>query len=170
MIHKKIILSAIFSFVIGLIGLKAQNAIYINEKSGTKTTIVLSSIRKLTFPSGKIEVLKNDGNTSDYMLSNIQFLNFTDLTTSVSSIADNKIMVYPNPASDWLQIRYESKNPEKVMVVIVDLKGKVLIQQYYNTNAGTNLTSINVSQIQKGLYICRLQDGTNLETFKFLKN
>lgn len=169
MIHKKIILSLILSFTLGLIELKAQNAMYINEKSGIKTTIELSSIRKLTFPTGKIEVLKMNGDISNYTLSEIQYLNFTAFTTSVTSIANNKILVYPNPTSDWIHISYKTGTAEKVIVAIVDIQGKILLQQYSNNQDGTGLTSINVSQLTKGLYICRVQDGTNLQTFKFLK-
>jgi len=170
MIHKKIILSAILTFFIVQIDLKAQNAMYINEKSGTKTSILISNIRKLTFPTSQIEVSKTDGNTSNYLLSNIQFLNFTNSTTGVISVKDNKIIVFPNPVSDWLQISYESNKTGTASLVIVDLQGKVILQQYCNTITGINLTSINVSQIPQGFYICRMQDGANLQTFKFLKN
>jgi hypothetical protein len=168
---KKIYSFLIISFLIT--GLQAQSTLYVKEKSGTQTPFELDGIRKLTFPAGNITVNKTDGNMSIYELSDIRYLSFSDFTTDVKIIArqeSSNLTLFPNPVIDQLLISYESLKAGNVQVAIIDIQGKVLHQQTINSQNGTNHAIISVSQLPKGLYVCRLQNGDKLETIKFIKN
>ena len=170
--HKKLKLSAILLLGLGLTGIQAQSTLYVKEHSGIQTPYTLSSIRKLTFPTGNITVNKTNGSTSTFALSNIRYLNFIDLTTNVSQVGiqeSSNIILYPNPVIDQLQISYESIKAGNVQVEIIDVQGKVLHQQTIISQNGTNHALISVSQLPKALYVFRLQSGDKIEIIKFLK-
>jgi len=171
--HKKVFLSVLLLFSIGLTGLYAQNKLYVKEKAGTQTSFTLNSVRKLTFVTGNMTVNKTNGNTGTYSLSTIRYLSFKDFTTDVSHISlqeSNTLILYPNPVIDQLQISYETAKAGIVQVEIFDVKGKLLHQQILNSQIGTNHATIPVVKLTKGLYICCLQNGNKFETLKFLKN
>ncbi|OFX31707.1 MAG: hypothetical protein A2X08_16055 [Bacteroidetes bacterium GWA2_32_17] len=170
--YKKVKLSALLLLGIGLSGIQAQSTLYVKEHSGIQTPYTLSSIRKLTFPTGNMTVKKTDGSTNTFALSDIRYLNFIDLTTNVSQVGiqeNSSIILYPNPVIDQLQISYESIKAWNVQVEIIDVQGKVLHQQTIISKNGTNHALIPVSQLSKGLYVCRLQSNEKIEIFKFLK-
>ncbi len=170
--HKKLVLCALFLFGIGLTGIQAQSKLYVNNKSGTQTPFTLSSIHTLTFASGNMAVNKTDGTMSTYALSDLRYFSFSDYTTQVSPIRVlqfSKLTVYPNPVTDQLHISYETAMDGAIQVQIMDLQGKVLLQQELSRQTGSNHAQIAVSHLTNGLYLCRLQSGLTIETTKFLK-
>ena len=178
--QKKIKLSAVLLLGLGLTGIQAQSTLYVKAYNGTQIPYALSSIRKLTFSSGNIQVNKTSGSTDSYALNDIRYLNFSNLTTNVSQISSeesNNIMLNPNPAIDQLQISYETPKAGNVRVEIVNVQGQVLLQQTLISQnlpaghaGGTNHAIISVSQLAKGIYICRLQSDHKIEIIKFIKN
>jgi hypothetical protein len=171
--YKKVKLSALLFFGFGLIGLHAQNQLYVKEKTGTQTPITLSNIKKLTFATGNMIVNKSDGNASTFSLSNIQYLIFNDNTTNVSQLSlqeSSKMILYPNPVIDQLQISYEAIMEGVVHLEIIDLQGKVLYQQIISCQTGINHAIIPISQLTNGLYMCSLKNGNKIQTLKFFKN
>ena len=169
--HKKVKLSALLLLGLGLTGIQAQS-MYVKEHSGIQTPYTLSSIRKLTFPTGNMTVNKTDGSMSNFALSDIRYLNFSDLTNNVSQIGiheSSNIMFYPNPVIDQLQINYESIKAGNVRVEIIDVQGRILYQKTIISQSGTNHALIPVSQLSNGIYVCRLQSDNKIEIIKFLK-
>ena len=170
--HKKLLLCALLLFGFGLTGIKAQTHLYVKEKSGTQTPFTASSIRTLTFAAGKLAVNKTDGNLGTCALSAIRYLSFNDYTTDVPQISSrqgSKLAIYPNPVARQLQISYETAKAGNVEVEIIDLQGKVLHQQVISSNAGANHATIAVTKLPNGIYLCRVNKGTSIETTKFLK-
>jgi len=171
--NQKLKFSALLLLNIGLTGVQAQNTLYLKEKAGNQTAFTLSDVQKLTFPTGGMIVNKNDGNTNTYVLSNIRYLNFFDLSTGVSQFANqesNNLLLFPNPATNELKISFQSTEIGNLQIIIIDVQGKVLHQQTINSQNGINLFTINIAQLPQGLYMCRLQNRNKLETIKFLKN
>lgn len=83
--------------------------------------------------------------------------------TSVPIITykQNEINVYPNPASNLLHIMNNGK--QLTDISITDLTGRKV---YYSKN----ITSIDISGLQNGIYILLLKDNKdNLYTNKFIK-
>jgi hypothetical protein len=171
--QKNLNLIAVLLLVTGLTGLQAQGKLYVKEKSGTQTSYAFNSIRKLTFSSGNMIVTKTDDNTSSYGLSDIRYLSFRDIITDVKPVGIDEISItslYPNPVIDQLNISYESPDAKNVQIEIIDVQGRVLLNQTISSQNGTNLAKITVANLAGGLYICRLLNGSNPETIKFLKN
>jgi hypothetical protein len=158
---------------LGLTTLQAQNTLYVKDKAGATTSILLSELRNVTFPSGNVILTKTDGATTTLGLADVRYLSFIDYSTNVKVIADTqngKFKFFPNPVIDEMQINYESTNTGLLRLEIFDLQGKVVYQEMINSQNGTNNLKFNLSQLCKGLYLCRLIGNDKFETVKFIKN
>ncbi len=165
--HKLLKLNAVLLLGIGLSPMYAQTSMNVKAINGTNTTYVLSSIRKLTFPStGNMTVTKTTAGTDNYTLSAVRNLNF-NLRTDIENIEDSgrKTMnLYPNPVIDVLSIQLTTAGSQTATIELLTIDGKLLYKAYLSGNI-----QINVSQFQQGIYLCRIIDGTNVETSKFIK-
>ena len=70
------------------------------------------------------------------------------------------ISIYPNPSSDMV---YIEGNYTQLKVVVYDILGKQLIKESITNH-------IDISQLDKGVYILQLSDGVKLTTQRILKN
>ena len=161
----------ILLLAIVLNGLEAQSTLNVKEKSGKKTTFVLSDITKLIFSGGNMTINRKDGNNSGYSIINVRNLNFVTITSNdeVKVIGTSNMLLYPNPVEDRLQLRYESVTAEDIYIQIIDTQGKVKYQQNLRSQPGNNNTLISVEYFQKGIYLCRFQQGNNINIQKFIK-
>ena len=81
-------------------------------------------------------------------------------TASIEDQTQLDISIYPNPTSD---IVYIDGNYTQLKVVIYNILGKEVINKSI-----TN--SIDISHLEKGVYILQLSDGAKLTTRKIIKN
>jgi len=170
--QKKIKWSIIVFLCIGMKGLQAQNAMFINYKSGVQTPIDVNSINKLTFNTFDMNVLKKDGSSSSYELNNIRYLNF-GIATNILSLGctkNNDLIISPNPVKDKLHIQFESESRGNVQFQIFNMQGRVIYQQAFRSLCGTNNITITLTGFVHGLYICHLVNASKIEIKKFIKN
>ncbi|MDA3867503.1 MAG: T9SS type A sorting domain-containing protein [Salinivirgaceae bacterium] len=66
----------------------------------------------------------------------------------------NEVIMYPNPATDVLNIQLSAKITEKVTVNVIDLQGRVVssIKQITEIE-GANRIAIDVQTLKPGTYI-----------------
>ncbi|TVZ56146.1 putative secreted protein (Por secretion system target) [Lutibacter sp. Hel_I_33_5] len=74
------------------------------------------------------------------------------------------VSIYPNPASNNLNI--EVDNQQIKSVKIFNLLGKEVMQKSINNSS---LKNINISQLTKGMYVIQLKTADNSFTRKFIK-
>jgi len=166
---KKARFIALLLFSLGMTG-HAQ-VMYVMEKCGTKTIFASNDIRKLTFTGGNMTVNGLDGNPETFALTDIRYVNFTDLSTGDYPLENKKpgfLILFPNPVRDILTLNYNSSG-EAIQLEVMTLDGKTVYRNIINIQAGTNQTDINVTCLPKGMYLCRLIDGRVVLIHKFLK-
>lgn len=84
------------------------------------------------------------------------------LNINRNELALNMLLISPNPASDFLNIRFE--NQEEINAIqITDLTGKTILKVN-----GSN-TSINISHLQTGFYFATVATENGTTTRKFIK-
>lgn len=96
---------------------------------------------------------------------------FEILDTSLNSIPlglnqqdeNNQLLVFPNPTNDKITIIIPYANTDKTKVELFDIAGNKILSTIVNTNTKTQ---IDVSSIQKGVYILKVGG----ETKKIIKN
>ncbi|RYM33880.1 T9SS type A sorting domain-containing protein [Brumimicrobium glaciale] len=103
--------------------------------------------------SGKdLHTLENSN--SPAWLSNIEY-----------AMDEPQISVYPNPASDALNIQLPA-SVQKAEVLIGDINGKVVLKQILNSQG---INSINIEKLEKGIYILNVIAEDNQWQEKFIK-
>lgn len=166
--HKRLKLTGLILLGFGLTGLQAQT-MYVRDNSGTQTAYNLSSVQKMTFSEGIVTIQKADNSIDDFSLSDLRYLNFIDLTTGISEptiiIGNSKLLAYPNPFSDVLNIDLTEVKGEGI-ISILTLEGKVVQTQKVSGNSSA---TINLSNIPRGFYICRYSNASTILTVKIIK-
>lgn len=91
---------------------------------------------------------------------NIEQTPFAELT---------KLQTYPNPTSDFLNIEFELKQSALTKLAIYDLSGQKLQTVVSETlQLGKHQRKIEVRDLAKGMYICRLKVGGEMVSRQFL--
>ena len=90
------------------------------------------------------------------------------LPTAINDNDLNKGKLYPVPAGDYLF--YETKSTQPVdEIKIMDMTGKPVVLLKNPIQSAEKLR-IDVSKLNKGLYIIRIISGENISVKKFLKS
>lgn len=88
--------------------------------------------------------------------------NPTAIPIAESSGQTDKLLIigaYPNPFNDELVIQYHSGNTSKLELQVIDLMGKVVLEQGLENTGGINYTKISGRGLPAGHYILTLTDG-----------
>lgn len=94
------------------------------------------------------------------------FDNYGNFTTSDSelNLSENIFNIYPNPASEFIQVDFEESDQSHGFIEIIDLHGKSFINEKIYGNA-----KIDVSKLSYGVYFLKLVKGNRVEAAKFIK-
>lgn len=74
----------------------------------------------------------------------------------------NNISVFPNPSSDYIQLN--TLQPNNCKMKIYTLEGS-LVKEFSNAS-----NSYNISFLDKGIYILKIESGNEIENIKLVKN
>lgn len=144
---------------------EAETVIYLNNGDKfIQTTIELNG-SGWCYPvdvnnDGLFELLKFDvAQTQETEITFGVDLNYLDYSNALSiNDFENDIKIYPNPSYDYININAHSN----LEAVIYDFIGKELIRE--------NVTDkLDISTLEKGIYILNLSDGTITSTHKIIK-
>lgn len=91
--------------------------------------------------------------------------------TGTKHVDDNTeaINVYPNPASDKVNIAYEASNSSSVVVRIYSLNGTLIKSGTYNVMTGKNNIPLDINGIAQGGYIVHMINGSKHANATFIK-
>ncbi len=123
---------------------------------------------KMTFTIGE-PVSGNISNNSAKFTQGFQ-QNWTILSTGFSDVLNNNsLMLYPNPTSDIIHIKFEKGISENAIIEMIDLNGKRKLRQMMESNVLEN--QINISNCPENLYIINIstQSGKLLGSYKIQK-
>lgn len=91
----------------------------------------------------------------------------------VQNQAPGIISLYPNPASSFVNLQYELKQPENLKIEIFNLKGQLVYAGTETSKAGIqnhrwNLCDEQGKRIANGIYFCRLTAGSAVRSAKLV--
>ena len=77
------------------------------------------------------------------------------------------LSVFPNPATDRLNVSFVTDNVSSINCKILDMTGKLLYNKQIESNGGLIEESVDVSGFAKGIYFLRIETtkGTTIEKF-----
>jgi hypothetical protein len=80
-----------------------------------------------------------------------------------------QLAAYPNPVTNVLNVGLNSKMNGNYVVSILDVTGKVVLQQTNVSNNIQNKTSINVAGLTAGVYLISVNQAGNVGQIRFVK-
>ncbi len=87
--------------------------------------------------------------------------------TNDSEIADfEQVSVFPNPFDELIQLKIDNEFVEKIECQITDLNGKIV---KWMTILDTKSIQINTSDLNAGMYVLNLKNGTYFRSWKLVK-
>lgn len=106
----------------------------------------------------------NNGHTEPNYKMSIQLLNYGNSeftsTEEQSTINPFQVNVYPNPSQGLYRMSFAPSDNQDVSVLVMDLTGRVVHQQYLG-NAASQVFDLNLSGQANGSYLLIFQDGEN---------
>lgn len=85
------------------------------------------------------------------------------LSVNQQNLVSNKIVAYPNPTNDVINITNKYSNSTNNLLEVFNIKGQKVIEQNISNNI--DVISLDVSDLSSGVYIYKLNGETN----KFIK-
>jgi hypothetical protein len=82
------------------------------------------------------------------------------------------LSIYPNPVSENLFIQFEALNSGSMDINILNSQGQIVYENHQDIiNERAISTNIDISKLQKGVYILQLKDEVgNTQQKKFVVN
>jgi len=80
--------------------------------------------------------------------------------------------LFPNPASNLVNVLVAAPARTKMTVLVTDMAGRTVMQQIANVETGSNTIQLNVAALTTGTYLVRLVCGNGCEQApaRFIKN
>ncbi|MBL0911150.1 MAG: T9SS type A sorting domain-containing protein [Bacteroidia bacterium] len=78
------------------------------------------------------------------------------------------VALFPNPATDNAQIVFTSVNNAKMQLQVLDMSGRLVLNESKAANAGMNQWQLPLSNLTNGMYIVKLTDGITVKTEKLM--
>lgn len=93
------------------------------------------------------------------------------VNVSVSEPAADVLSVYPNPATEHVDIQLYIKEPFEGRVVLTDLSGKTILQKNYKMESGGQTISLDLENLPTGMYFAQIRSAQHglVRAFKLVK-
>ena len=142
--------------------IEAQN-MYLHKTTGSIDTYPINTIRKLTFGTGTLNIVKTNSTTTIENISDVRKLTF-DIVTSAEEMNQTPaeqgvIKLFPNPTNGDISIAYLLTEKSNVEIRIYDLQGRKVKEIIKNDQLAGNyeysidLNDENGNKIQTGTYL-----------------
>ena len=148
--------------------------------------ILLSTNGGLTFPTILAAATPNDGNQT-VTIPNLPSTNCRIIVEAVGNIfyavnstpfaitgtfsntafAFDNLSIAPNPTNGEFTIQFTSPNSDAVKIYITDLRGRKIFENVFN-NESLFIEKINLTTVEKGMYLVQIFNGDNKITKKII--
>lgn len=89
------------------------------------------------------------------------------LSVAENEISINDLVVYPNPNNGYFNIQFTSTSGNEIKVNVHDVRGREIFYKSYNTSGLFN-ESLQLDNVQSGIYLVTVQDGARKEVKKIV--
>ncbi|GAA3624912.1 T9SS type A sorting domain-containing protein [Flavivirga aquimarina] len=161
MSYKRLKLSAILILGLGLTGLQAQESV--NATGGNAS----GSGGSASYSVGQVVYTTNTGTNGSVAQGVQQPYISIALGIEQAKGINLSVTAYPNPTTDYLQLKVESWKLKNLSYQLYDINGKLL----QNEKIIGNQTSIIMSNLLPSTYFVKvMQVNKEVKTFKIIKN
>ena len=89
-------------------------------------------------------------------------------STGISNRNISGMKMYPNPASESVNIAFSAENAESGVVSVMSLMGQTVYTSNVEVNEGYNLINVPVKSFTSGVYMVTLRTNTGISTQKLI--
>ena len=143
----------------------------LNLLSGETESYPTEDIRSIKFPGNDMVITQDDGTVISMDIAAVASYEF-DMSTVSSDDREGAygqaLKIYPNPASDRVQITYTGRESAALIVDIVDGTGRTVESLYRGGHATETLLVWHPGALAKGTYLCRVTAGDRVVTGKII--
>ncbi|MFO0321695.1 MAG: DUF4465 domain-containing protein [Bacteroidota bacterium] len=102
------------------------------------------------------------------------FFSFDHLTTintvGITELENSeKFLVFPNPATNEVNLKFDSKDETDMSVDVIDITGKTIMTKTFQSALGNNSIHIDFENIESGLYFIKISDANFSKRIKIVK-
>jgi len=80
----------------------------------------------------------------------------------------NTLSIFPNPTDSELNVAFDARTEQAVVILIQDLTGKMIQRQLINAEAGSNLVVLNTHYLSSGVYFMNIETNGSKEVRQFI--
>jgi len=172
--NPKVILKTIILVILGMVSSMSysQNLVVTLTNSNIES-FQLEEIQSIKFETSSMVLYQFDGTTTSWDIESIDHYSFdgvTNLTEQSISIIQ-ELIVFPNPSSDIINIKFVSNKTEFIAIDILDAKGKQIKKIYEGVHIGEKQFQWNATtrgNIAGGIYYCRISTDKKVITKPFI--
>ena len=97
-----------------------------------------------------------------------QVINIEATTLSTVSYDLSKMLIYPNPASQEINIQFQTNSSEQVTITLFDLQGRKVFRTVDSSDLGVYQKTINVRMLANGIYILKATQGNQSTSLRLI--
>jgi hypothetical protein len=146
----------LFSAIVGGLSNIFAQTMNVNLINGNTDQYITSNIKTITFKGDTMNVNNTNATTGLEYLNNIRKITFSEVTSVpvIKDVASNELKIYPNPANNQVSIEYALNTSGVVEIKIYNTSG-VLVKQIMkgNQQAGTYKYQWNIEDNDGGAII-----------------
>lgn len=136
------------------------------KKAGSESSVAISSIKKITFPSNSLKVELKSASTETHLLSAISKMYFgQNIITGMEESRLDNISVFPNPIKDELHFRLPTQLANKtIRLKIISMDGIVLFEDDFKAEQFFVMSKqlTNGHLLNQGTYLIQLVSDNTL--------
>ena len=152
---------------------KAQS-MYFNYTNGTNAAYNLADVRKITFVDDEMNLQLFDGSVYSWNVSSIGHYQYDENSIGIDELLNKanawQVIVFPNPATNLLNVRYNLPTEDQILISVFDLQGKLLFEINKGNKAkGEHEETLDLSALPAGQYVCCISGRTNTISKNIIK-
>jgi hypothetical protein len=137
---------------------------YYWNTENTNQIILVSGLSLGEYDYSVLVTDENGCSNSDTILITVVFPN------AVTNVFENKnIIIYPNPANEVVYIRSDINIDSKFSIAIYDCSGKLIINKELENIQAERSYRIDISMLNTGIYIMKLNEKESIKIQKVIK-
>jgi hypothetical protein len=82
---------------------------------------------------------------------------------------NSSLKIYPVPSQDIINVELKTDKPESLIWFISDMIGQTVKKDFIDTKSINHQTQINIKDLNRGIFILRIQSGENILLRKIVK-
>lgn len=163
-----LLFGVVFLFSLGING----QSINFNYSDGTNASYNVINVEKITFTGDVMNLHLLNGNIYTWNVSIINKYTYDNNSLNIEQHTNNawQVLVYPNPTTSSLNIKFNLPKEDDIKLSIFDIQGKLVLEKNLGKiNTGEFIETIDLINVSPGTYICKIAGYQYSLTKKIIK-